>query len=57
VIVATRFVDACLARVDDPLLRSLPLIGGIDQFADSTDMATPEGARAARALFHAIARG
>jgi hypothetical protein len=51
VIGATRFVDACLARVDDPLLRALPLIGGIDQFADSTDMATPEGARAARAFF------
>jgi hypothetical protein len=51
VIVATRFVDACLARVDDPLLRALPLIGGIDQFADSTDMATPEGARTARAFF------
>jgi hypothetical protein len=56
VIGATRFVDACLARVDDPLLRSLPLIGGIDQFADSTDMATPEGARAARALFQRAVR-
>jgi hypothetical protein len=30
VLEATRFVDACLARVDDPLLRSLPLVGGID---------------------------
>jgi hypothetical protein len=48
VIGATRFVDACMARVDDRLLRSLPLVGGIDQFADSTDMATPEAARAAR---------
>ena len=26
-----RFVDACLARVEDPWLRSLPLVGGIDQ--------------------------
>ena len=33
-----RFVDACLARVTDPWLKSLPLVGGIDQFADSTDV-------------------
>jgi hypothetical protein len=51
VIGATRFVDACMARVDDPLLRSLPLVGGIDQLSDSTDMATPDAARAARAFF------
>jgi hypothetical protein len=56
VIGATRFVDACLARVDDPLLRSLPLIGGIDQFADSTDLATPKGARLTRALFQRAVR-
>ncbi len=48
VIGATRFVDACLARLDDHVLRSLPLVGGIDQFSDSTDMATPQAARAAR---------
>jgi hypothetical protein len=33
-----RFVDACLERVDDPRLRSLPLVGAIDQFVDSTDV-------------------
>jgi uncharacterized protein DUF4037 len=33
-----RFVDACLARVTDPWLKSLPPIGAIDQFADSTDV-------------------
>lgn len=33
-----RFVDACLDRVRDPWLRSLPLIGAVDQFADSTDV-------------------
>jgi Domain of unknown function (DUF4037) len=33
-----RFADACLARVTDPWLKSLPLVGGIDQFADSTDV-------------------
>ena len=33
-----RFVDACLERVSDPRLRSLPLTGAIDQFVDSTDV-------------------
>jgi hypothetical protein len=32
-----RFVDACLERVGDDL-RSLLLVGGIDQFVDSTDV-------------------
>jgi hypothetical protein len=57
VIGASRFVEACLATVDDPILRSLPLVGGIDQLADSTDMATPRAARAARGLFDAATRG
>jgi Domain of unknown function (DUF4037) len=35
---SARFVDACLERVADPWLRSLPLVGAIDQFADSTDV-------------------
>jgi hypothetical protein len=34
-----------------------PLIGGIDQFADSTDMTTPQVARAARAFFDRALRG
>jgi uncharacterized protein DUF4037 len=33
-----RFVDACLAAVSDEWLLSLPLIGSIDQVADSTDV-------------------
>ena len=33
-----RFVDACLAEVSDPWLRSLPLVGAIDQLSDSTDV-------------------
>jgi hypothetical protein len=33
-----RFVDACLERVRDPWLRSLPLVGSVDQFVDSTDV-------------------
>ena len=35
---ADRFAEACLATVTDPALRALPLIGGIDQFVDSTDV-------------------
>jgi hypothetical protein len=35
---AGRFVDACLERVTDPALRALPLLGGIDQWVDSTDV-------------------
>jgi Domain of unknown function (DUF4037) len=35
---AGRFVDACLERVTDPWLKSLPLVGAVDQFADSTDV-------------------
>ena len=34
---SSRFVEACLDRVHDPWLRSLPLIGGVDQISDSTD--------------------
>jgi hypothetical protein len=41
-----RFVDACLECVEDEWLRSLPLVGGIDQFVDSTDvLSSPETAR------------
>jgi hypothetical protein len=35
---SSRFVDACLAQIDDPWLRSLPLVGAIDQWSDSTDV-------------------
>ena len=35
---SARFVDACLERVSDPWLRSLPLVGAIDQWVDSTDV-------------------
>jgi len=42
VIFAERFVAGCLDRVTDPWLRSLPLIGAIDQWTDSTDvLSTP----------------
>jgi hypothetical protein len=43
---SARFVEACLERVEDELLRSLPLVGAIDQFVDSTDvLSSPELAR------------
>ena len=35
---SARFVDACLERVTDPWLKSLPLVGAIDQFVDSADV-------------------
>ena len=37
VIEAGRFVTALRAEITDPLLRRLPLAGGVDQFIDSTD--------------------
>jgi len=48
---SARFVDACLERVDDEWLRSLPLVGGIDQFVDSTDvLSSPSMARRGKSL-------
>jgi hypothetical protein len=38
VLSSRRFVDACLARVSDEWLRSLPLVGAVDQWSDSTDV-------------------
>jgi uncharacterized protein DUF4037 len=38
VLMADRFAEACRETVTDPALRAMPLIGGIDQFADSTDV-------------------
>jgi hypothetical protein len=52
VIGSERFVDACLARVSDERVRSLPLIGGVDQWSDNTDVrSTPAVLRRARALY------
>ena len=43
---SARFVDACLEQVEDGWLRSLPLVGGIDQWVDSTDvLSSPAVAR------------
>ena len=45
VLMADRFADACFAALEDPWLRSLPPIGGVDQYLDSTDALYPERAR------------
>ncbi len=47
-----RFVDACLDEVADETLRSLPVVGAIDQFVDSTDVLShPHVARALRRFY------
>lgn len=38
VIHAGRFVDAITSIIQDQTLKNLPLIGGVDQFGDSTDL-------------------
>jgi hypothetical protein len=49
---ADRFAHACHARVEDPTLRALPLVGSVDQFVDSTDvLGAPTRARRLRALY------
>jgi hypothetical protein len=47
-----RFLDACLERVRDPRLRALPLVGSIDQLADSTDLLTSPAAFASGRAFY-----
>lgn len=38
VLAADRFVEACLAPIESDWLRLRPLVGAVDQFADSTDV-------------------
>ena len=49
---SSRFVEACLERVGDAWLRSLPLIGGVDQISDSTDVLEDRNVFAAVAPFY-----
>jgi Domain of unknown function (DUF4037) len=52
VLMADRFTEACLATVDDPFLRSLPLIGSVDQVVDNTAvLQAPQTYRALAALY------
>ena len=44
-----RFADACVEAIDDPVLRSLPLVGAVDQWVDATDVLA-DGGRARRLL-------
>jgi hypothetical protein len=49
---SARFVEACLTHVSDARLCALPLIGGVDQWSDNTDVrSTPAVFRRARALY------
>lgn len=49
---ADRFVSSCLEAIGDPRLRDLPLVGSVDQFADSTDvLANPARAARLRAIY------
>jgi hypothetical protein len=55
VLMAERFVAACLEAVRDERLRALPLVGSVDQFVDSTDVLSDlEAARRLRALYGPI---
>ena len=49
---SARFVDACLERVTDPWLKSLPLVGAIDQYVDSVDVLSDPRTFAAAAAFY-----
>jgi hypothetical protein len=52
VLMADRFTEACLERVTDPDLADLPLVGSVDQVADSTDLLSfAMRARRVEALF------
>ena len=47
-----RFVQACLRRVSDRRLKSLPLIGSVDQISDSPDILEhPDRLQSLRALY------
>lgn len=53
VLFADRFAEALGAEISDEWLRGLPLIGGVDQFADCTDVTSyPRVARKLRAGYH-----
>ncbi|MET7397934.1 DUF4037 domain-containing protein [Dactylosporangium sp. NPDC005572] len=58
VIDAGRFAAALTGRITEPALTGLPLIGGIDQYADSTDVLTrPALCQAIMAAAYSALRG
>jgi hypothetical protein len=50
VLMADRFADACFATLEDPWLCSLPPVGSVDQYLDSTDALYAERAMRTMAL-------
>jgi hypothetical protein len=56
VLMADRFVDACLAEVSDEWLRAQPLVGSVDQFVDSTDALHTANARRLRSMYESRGR-
>jgi hypothetical protein len=54
VIGGDRFADACVERIEDPGLRTLPLVGAIDQVTDSTDVLHPHRWRSFAALYAGV---
>lgn len=55
VLMADRFVEACVSSVTDPALRALPLVGSVDQAVDSTDvLANPTMFRRLAGLYAAL---
>ena len=58
VLMADRFVEACLATVTDPGLRGVPLIGAVDQAVDSTDLlSNPQLCRRLAGLYSVVRPG
>ncbi len=54
VLLADRFVEACVKEISDPWLRAQPLVGSVDQFVDSTDALYPDRARRLRNIYVAL---
>jgi hypothetical protein len=56
VLLPERSIERCLERIEDGTLRSLPLVGSVDQATDSTDIASrPARARALKAWYEQLA--
>jgi hypothetical protein len=53
VLMADRFVEACLAEVSDPWFADQPLVGSVDQFVESTDALHTHTARRLNGIYTA----
>jgi Domain of unknown function (DUF4037) len=51
VLMADRFVDACVAEISDPWFADQPLVGSVDQFVESTDALHTKTASRLRAIY------